>query len=430
MPFLEDLVSRGFIECAEHGQYRATTELDAWREEQLISLADRLDAAHSALDEQAALQLHDALAAPHTRFAVWGANALGRSVARALQQQGRTVSCFIDSNPEKHSSTPGRTPIMGFEDALSLPTANPQAVIVCSRSYKKEIEQQIAGRLPVFHIFQHDIYETLDAGAPTPPHPLAIFSLPKSGTHLAFRALSLMPGVSFEKRIFFVNQTIDPDNIVPFTDFMAPTRPGRFICEHAPWCPPLADFMREKNFKGIFLLRDPRDVITSLYFFLLFQLKDHPFSLFFRETFPTEEERLMAMITGEKCDAEYFGYVGMFFRMKNNHFGRRLAPYLKWMQEDCIYTTRYEWLVGAKGGGDDEIQKREIRNIAQFAGIDITETQIDFIAEHLYSSGAATFRKGTIGDWKNHFTDAHKEAFKAGAGEQLIELGYEKDLNW
>lgn len=40
------------------------------------------------------------------------------------------------------------------------------------------------------------------------------------------------------------------------------------------------------------------------------------------------------------------------------------------------------------------------------------------------------YRKGVAGDWKNHFTDEDKRAFKALAGDMLIRLGYEKDMSW
>jgi len=39
-------------------------------------------------------------------------------------------------------------------------------------------------------------------------------------------------------------------------------------------------------------------------------------------------------------------------------------------------------------------------------------------------------RKGTPGDWKNHFTERHKEEFKRLFDDVLIKLGYEKDNNW
>ncbi len=40
------------------------------------------------------------------------------------------------------------------------------------------------------------------------------------------------------------------------------------------------------------------------------------------------------------------------------------------------------------------------------------------------------YRKGVAGDWKNHFTDRDKEVFKEEAGELLVRLGYERDLDW
>ncbi|MEQ8317314.1 MAG: sulfotransferase domain-containing protein [Phycisphaerales bacterium] len=39
-------------------------------------------------------------------------------------------------------------------------------------------------------------------------------------------------------------------------------------------------------------------------------------------------------------------------------------------------------------------------------------------------------RKGTSGDWKNHFTDRVTDAFKQHHGQLLITLGYEQDLDW
>jgi lipopolysaccharide transport system ATP-binding protein len=39
-------------------------------------------------------------------------------------------------------------------------------------------------------------------------------------------------------------------------------------------------------------------------------------------------------------------------------------------------------------------------------------------------------RKGVAGDWRNHFTDKVKRAFKARYGGLLVAAGYEKDLSW
>lgn len=39
------------------------------------------------------------------------------------------------------------------------------------------------------------------------------------------------------------------------------------------------------------------------------------------------------------------------------------------------------------------------------------------------------FRKSQIGDWRNHFTEAHKPAMKEVANDYLIALGYVEDAN-
>lgn len=39
-------------------------------------------------------------------------------------------------------------------------------------------------------------------------------------------------------------------------------------------------------------------------------------------------------------------------------------------------------------------------------------------------------RKGISGDWQNHFTEEDKKIFKELAGDMLIKLRYEKDMNW
>lgn len=42
----------------------------------------------------------------------------------------------------------------------------------------------------------------------------------------------------------------------------------------------------------------------------------------------------------------------------------------------------------------------------------------------------ADSRKGVIGDWQNHFSDAAKDWFKQEAGQALITMGYEDNMDW
>jgi lipopolysaccharide transport system ATP-binding protein len=43
---------------------------------------------------------------------------------------------------------------------------------------------------------------------------------------------------------------------------------------------------------------------------------------------------------------------------------------------------------------------------------------------------SAHLRKGVAGDWRNHFTDRMKDAFKARYGGLLVATGYEQSLDW
>jgi len=87
-------------------------------------------------------------------------------------------------------------------------------------------------------------------------------------------------------------------------------------------------------------------------------------------------------------------------------------------------------LVGPKGGGDLVRQLDALRSIANHISISISEAQLHYVGDQCYSSKAATFRKGQIGDWINYFEPEHKDVFKALAGELLIELGYEETFDW
>lgn len=40
------------------------------------------------------------------------------------------------------------------------------------------------------------------------------------------------------------------------------------------------------------------------------------------------------------------------------------------------------------------------------------------------------YRKGTPGDWKNHFSPEHIRHFKDQFGDLLIKLGYESSPDW
>ena len=101
---------------------------------------------------------------------------------------------------------------------------------------------------------------------------------------------------------------------------------------------------------------------------------------------------------------------------------------------DNYYQVRYEDLLAEPVG--------EARRLLQFLGADsgeeVARECVEAASFEQLSGGrnkgeedsSSFYRKGVAGDWKNHFTKEDKRVFKEEAGELLIRLGYEEDLDW
>lgn len=112
------------------------------------------------------------------------------------------------------------------------------------------------------------------------------------------------------------------------------------------------------------------------------------------------------------------------------HDCKRNGEYaVEWLNRKGTIVSRFEDLVGAKGGGSDEAQKDAIKRIAKALNIRVSNATWKQIDEKLFG-GNATFRKGQIGEWKKHFNEEHKTAFKIAMGDILISLGYADDNEW
>jgi Sulfotransferase domain len=89
-----------------------------------------------------------------------------------------------------------------------------------------------------------------------------------------------------------------------------------------------------------------------------------------------------------------------------------------------------------------ERPNEEVRRLLGFRGVGTDETLVERCVgsasfeklskgrERGQEDPSSFYRKGIAGDWKNHFTEEDRRAFKEEAGELLIRLGYEEDLDW
>ena len=266
-----------------------------------------------------------------------------------------------------------------------------------------------------------------------PPPKVLLNGPAKSGTHLLSDCLSLMPKMMFSGGHFALSEFRTHPGEWGVQPYPALDKPrlkrflkrcpqGMFVTAHARFHPVLLDLAEELGFKQILLLRDPRDVVVSSAFFKKREPWLTPHYKYYTETLKSDEERVMATIRGFER--------GVTTDRPQASIGKTFEGYMPWLNKPSTLVVRFEDLVGSLGGGDDEKQLREIRRIGDFVERPLSREQAQRVARKMYGKGSLTFRKGQIGDWQNYFTEAHRRAFKEVAGDVLVKLGYEKDMDW
>jgi sulfotransferase 6B1 len=253
-------------------------------------------------------------------------------------------------------------------------------------------------------------------------------SIPKSGTHLLTATLRRLPQMMFSGVQHSLSEFIVPPRAGegrPILDrerlegVLSAVHGGQFVIAHFPANDDLVQILGDLGYRCALMMRDPRDVVVSHSFYVVAR-PDHHLHQRYRDEMSSDEERLLASITGLPS-RDGLGLESI---------GRRLEGYLAWTSHADTRVFRFESIVGPQGGGSIEEQRREIAALARHLRRPLTPAQLDRIGARIWSGSAATFRRGRIGDWRNHFTEEHKAAFKDVAGQGLIRLGYESDLSW
>jgi hypothetical protein len=191
---------------------------------------------------------------------------------------------------------------------------------------------------------------------------------------------------------------------------------GGFVTAHCIYTPELADLFREESLSTVCILRDPRDVAVSQMHYLK-QLKNH-FAHKEYVSLPSDRERLLVSIRG----GELGGH-------RIQSLDERYRQFLGWEREGEAVMVKFEDLVGLRGGGSDEAQRRAVEQVATHLGVPPGEETMRLVQENLFGKGR-TFRKGQIGGWREEASQEHVRAAKEVVGSLLVELGYEADLHW
>lgn len=264
----------------------------------------------------------------------------------------------------------------------------------------------------VVHLYLHRLALFLGIGGDGPR--VLSNSVPKAGSNLLLRCLELMPGIVYAR--------VHLDHRQPVKDVVRALRQlpaGEFATAHLPFSLPLAQAVRDLGIRPLLMIRDPRDVVVSHVYWVTYRYTEGRFHPYFRQL-PDDQARLMASILGTPPLPD---------GSRLEDIGARFRSYLKWAEHGALIV-RFERLVGPEGGGSREAQVAEIMAIARHIGLALSVETAQRVARRLFSQKSPTFRSGRTGSWRDHFTPEHKIAFKEVAGDLLIELGYENDLDW
>ncbi|WP_345993135.1 sulfotransferase domain-containing protein [Sulfurimonas sp. HSL-1716] len=181
------------------------------------------------------------------------------------------------------------------------------------------------------------------------------------------------------------------------------------------------------SYRAFWIMRDPRDVITSLYFSYTFS---HPI---IDEDHARDRKILQSL--NQEAGFNYFLEKAYDFYNAKNPLYTSLLSWLESKDNASVRVVKYEDLIGAR-------QKEIFSELFQFLDIALSSWEVDKILDK-YSFKAMTqdrdvgvenkkshYRKGQEGDWKNYFSNEHKKRFKIATADLLIQLGYETDMDW
>lgn len=188
------------------------------------------------------------------------------------------------------------------------------------------------------------------------------------------------------------------------------------VSAHCLYSPQFDELLREQGMRTVCILRDPRDTAVSH----MRYLQERPRHPAFGEyvALKDDRERLMYSIRGGRLGDNVM-----------QSLDERYRSFTGWGREGGAAVVKFEELVGPEGGGDEHAQRDAAQRVADHLGITLDERKLKDVCGQLFGRGR-TFRKGRAGGWREELTEEHREAVKEVAGPLLIELGYEADLDW
>lgn len=195
---------------------------------------------------------------------------------------------------------------------------------------------------------------------------------------------------------------------------LAAVEQGEYVVGHVPYTKSATDLCGGPEWRGILVIRDPRDMAFSA----LNHIRHHPehvaFDYLFRRL-TTDADRLEAIVEGFDKPVRRRGLVGVV---------KMYESMLPWTSAHNVTTVKFESLVGVRGGGDSALQGAAVRRLLTHVGVTATEQLVDYLCDACFGRGQ-TFRRGQIGSWRERIGDADADRITTRLSDLLRTLGYQ-----
>ncbi len=242
--------------------------------------------------------------------------------------------------------------------------------------------------------------------------PVLANSIPKAGTNLLIRAISLIDSYHRKLHKTFVESTESE-----FRQVITKHNANKILVGHLPYNMHLSEELSKNKVTNILMVRDPRDIALSNVHYIQSIDKSHRLHKYFSEKLKSFDDRLLASICGiPSCELNG--------EPSSMDIGWHIRRYLGWTNDNRCLVIRFEDLIGKNGGGSDERQRTTLKRILEHLEIEKSEDEITAIAGKVFNIGSRTFNKGSIGHWKSVYTSHHVEHIERVAGDCIDTLGY------
>jgi hypothetical protein len=197
---------------------------------------------------------------------------------------------------------------------------------------------------------------------------------------------------------------------------LSKVQPGQFCTSHLKHAENTREFLTTNKYKHLFIIRDLRDCLRSWVEYLT-NLRSHNYTpqwYYYLTALNSDEERLLAVMEGKD----------RFLEPYTHHIDYGSG----WVDDPDTLVTRFEDLVGPDGGGDPELQLREIRRIADYLGLATPDEEVAAVRDRLWGGLTRTMNRGRIGSWGDYFTPRVEERFWEIYGTHMERLGYRESV--